>query len=107
MFDDLFITLKHEGYLSLCFDGSVCTAIKTGNLVLFKGRCQIKSKLLQVMRLLLGSSERTGDPANLTYGDSSVELTSRGHRMIGVGFYAPEASIPCTTAIQGTTVDIR
>jgi len=31
VFDDLFITLKHEGYLSLCFDGSVCTTIKTGN----------------------------------------------------------------------------
>ena len=31
VFDDLFITLKHEGYLSLCFDGWFRTAIKTGN----------------------------------------------------------------------------
>ena len=31
VFDDLFVTLKHEGYLSSCFDGLVRTAIKTGN----------------------------------------------------------------------------
>ncbi len=37
MFDDLFITLKHEGYLSLCFDGWVRTTIKTGNPRPFQG----------------------------------------------------------------------
>ena len=31
VFDDSFVTLKHEGYLSWCFDRLVCTAIKTGN----------------------------------------------------------------------------
>ena len=31
MTDDLFAILQHEGYLSLYFDGSVRTTIKTGN----------------------------------------------------------------------------
>ena len=37
VFDDLFTTLKHMGYLSLGFDGWVRAAIKTGNPRPFQG----------------------------------------------------------------------
>ena len=37
VFDDLFITLKREGYLSLRFDGWVRATIKAGNPLPFQG----------------------------------------------------------------------
>ena len=51
MTDDLLITLQHEGYLLMDLMVSVCTAIKTGNPLLFKERCQIRSELLQIIRI--------------------------------------------------------
>jgi hypothetical protein len=44
------ITLQHEGYLLMVLMVSVCTAIKTGNPLLFKERCQIRSELLHLKR---------------------------------------------------------
>ena len=42
----------------------------------------------QVMRLLLGCTERTGDTCNFTTTDRGVELTDRGHWVHGVVFCA-------------------
>ena len=50
MTDDFLIILQHKGYLLMVLMVSVCTAIKTGNPLLFKERCQIRSELLQFRR---------------------------------------------------------
>ena len=42
----------------MCFDGWVCTSIKTGNPRPFKGLCQIRSELLHIINSALVSYER-------------------------------------------------
>ena len=58
MTDDFLVTLQHEGYLLMVLMVSVCTAIKTGNPLFFKERCQIRSELLHVNQQ--GKSASTG-----------------------------------------------
>jgi hypothetical protein len=56
VFDNTFVTIKHEGYLLCVLISGLGTFIKTANPLLFKSMCQIWSELFQ---LILTTNQRS------------------------------------------------